>query len=275
MRIDWSTLALQLVNFVVLVWLLQRFLYRPVLRLIDARRAEIDQRYTAAGRAADEAKEQLAGVEGQRAGIAAERAAALKSAADEAHRQLAARRAEAEHDAEVLMAETRKTLAQERMRALEEMRRAAFALAADLAGRVLAEMPESLRTQAWLERIARCLESRSPAERTALAGGLPGSVELRIVTAAPLSAEETARWRERLRHAVGGEIAMSFGSDPQLIGGAELHFPHATLSFSIRGAIASLEAAALTCDGVSEAASYGAAARRAPAQDGPPRRPGD
>lgn len=41
LRLDWSTLALQTVNFTILVWLLHRFLYRPVLRLLDARRAEV------------------------------------------------------------------------------------------------------------------------------------------------------------------------------------------------------------------------------------------
>ena len=41
MGLDWTTLALQLVNFAILVWLLQRFLYRPVLRVIDARRAAL------------------------------------------------------------------------------------------------------------------------------------------------------------------------------------------------------------------------------------------
>ena len=45
MHFDWSTLALQTVNFAILVWLLHRFLYRPVLRLLDARRTEIDKQY--------------------------------------------------------------------------------------------------------------------------------------------------------------------------------------------------------------------------------------
>ena len=38
MALDWSTLALEAVNFLILVWLLQRFLYRPVLAAIDRRR---------------------------------------------------------------------------------------------------------------------------------------------------------------------------------------------------------------------------------------------
>ena len=39
MEIDWWTLAIQTVNFLVVVWLLSRFLYRPVRRMIEAREA--------------------------------------------------------------------------------------------------------------------------------------------------------------------------------------------------------------------------------------------
>ena len=41
MTIDWITVAAQIANFLVLVWLLRRFLYRPILDGIDAREAEI------------------------------------------------------------------------------------------------------------------------------------------------------------------------------------------------------------------------------------------
>ncbi len=41
MLIDWFTVGAQALNFVVLVWLLKRFLYQPVLDAIDAREARI------------------------------------------------------------------------------------------------------------------------------------------------------------------------------------------------------------------------------------------
>lgn len=44
MSIDWITVAAQIVNFLVLVWLLKRFLYRPILDGIDAREKEIADR---------------------------------------------------------------------------------------------------------------------------------------------------------------------------------------------------------------------------------------
>ena len=39
MEFDWTTFALEVLNFLVLVWLLKRFFYRPVLAVIEARRA--------------------------------------------------------------------------------------------------------------------------------------------------------------------------------------------------------------------------------------------
>ncbi len=48
MSIDWITVAAQIANFLVLVWLLKRFLYRPILDGIDAREAEITQRMSEA-----------------------------------------------------------------------------------------------------------------------------------------------------------------------------------------------------------------------------------
>ena len=153
MRFDWSTLALQTVNFGILVWLLHRFLYRPVLRLLDARRGEIDKQYAEAHMAEAKAKDELAAVEAERASIAAERAAALEQASAQAAEAAAARRAQAEREAAELLDGARKTLAAERGLALAQARRAALDLGTDIAGRLLAEVPMKLRAEAWLARL--------------------------------------------------------------------------------------------------------------------------
>src|SRR5581483_10794738 len=42
MALDWPTFLLQIANVLVLIWLLKRFLYQPVLKVIEARQAAID-----------------------------------------------------------------------------------------------------------------------------------------------------------------------------------------------------------------------------------------
>jgi F-type H+-transporting ATPase subunit b len=241
MELDWTTLALQLVNFAILVWLLQRFLYRPVLKVIDARRAALAGEQAEAAHDIEAAKRQLAALQAQRAGLDAERAAALARAEEESRQLLAARRAQAERDAAGLMAEARRTLAGEREQAREELRHTALDLAAEMARRVLAEVPESLRVQAWLERIDGHLRSLAPGELAELSGELAGGGTVRVVTASPLTAGAQEEWRTKLRAALAPEALVAFETDPRLIAGAELHFPHAQLNFSIQGAIAALQ----------------------------------
>lgn len=42
MTLNWSTFLLEIINFLVLIWILKRFLYQPVLDVIARRRADID-----------------------------------------------------------------------------------------------------------------------------------------------------------------------------------------------------------------------------------------
>ena len=44
MQIDWITVAAQIVNFLILVWLLQHFLYGPITRAMQRREQRIAER---------------------------------------------------------------------------------------------------------------------------------------------------------------------------------------------------------------------------------------
>lgn len=84
MSIDWITVAAQLANFLVLVWLLKRFLYRPILDGIDAREAEIAERMGEAKRICDEADAKKAEFSNRLAQLESQQSTALKTANTEA-----------------------------------------------------------------------------------------------------------------------------------------------------------------------------------------------
>jgi len=242
MQFDWSTLALQTVNFAVLVWLLHRFLYKPVLRMIDARRAEVEKQYAEVRAAEEKAKTELAAIKAERAGIAAERTAALKAATAQADEAAAARRTQAERDAAALLDQTRKALVAERDAAAAEARRTALDLGTDIARRLLAEVPTELRAEAWLERVEQHLAALAPAERNEIGKGLSGGGTLRVVTAVALPEAVMTEWRTRLDRALGDRTTIVFDVDPDLIAGTELHFPNAILRFSWRSTLANMRA---------------------------------
>jgi F-type H+-transporting ATPase subunit b len=244
MHLDWWTLALQTVNFAVLVWLLHRFLYRPLLRLIERRKAEVQQQYADAKAAEVSADARLAAVEAERAGIAAEREAALKAAATQIEEMTAARRAQSEREARALLDSGRKTLACERQQALADAQQLALELGAQFAEQLLKAVPMALRAEAWIGRIEQYLRELAPAERDALARQLAAGTALIVVTAAALPSTIADNWRERLRALLGKTISVDFEVRPELIAGAELRFPTAELRFSWESALAAMRSEA-------------------------------
>lgn len=80
MSIDWVTVLAQIANFLVLLWLLKRFLYRPILDGIDAREAEISKRIADAEKAQQEAKAAESQYIKQRAQLVSEQDALLEKA---------------------------------------------------------------------------------------------------------------------------------------------------------------------------------------------------
>lgn len=242
MQFDWWTLALQTVNVAVLIWLLKRFLYKPVLDMIDGRRTAVEKQYADAAAAEAKAKAALADVNSERASIKAERSAVLKAAAAEAEEAAAARHTQAEHEATAILDEARKALTAERDEAAAEARRAALDLGTEIARRLLAEVPTELRAEAWLERVEQHLAGLTPAERKELGKGQNSGGTLRVVTAAPLAEPVAAKWRTRLDRVLGNRSAVEFESDSTLIAGTELHFPNAILRFSWRSALAAMRA---------------------------------
>jgi F-type H+-transporting ATPase subunit b len=60
MKINWFTVIAQIINFFVLVWLLRRFLYKPVLKAIDERENKIASELKDAKAKETEAKKEQA-----------------------------------------------------------------------------------------------------------------------------------------------------------------------------------------------------------------------
>ncbi len=106
-----------------------------------------------------------------------------------------------------------------------------------MARRLFAELPAKLRAEAWIERIESHLGALSRPEKEALARQLGSVSPLRVTTAAALPAETAENWRARLRRSFGDRIAVEFSVDPELVAGAELHFPNAILRFSWQSAL--------------------------------------
>ena len=98
MQFDWTTFALEALNFLVLVWLLKHFFYRPVLAMIETRRAATAKTIADAERVRREAEALKSAYETHLAEVNKERIAAKarldEDIASDRARRLAALEAE-------------------------------------------------------------------------------------------------------------------------------------------------------------------------------------
>ena len=84
MQIDWLTVIAQIINFLVLVWLLQRFLYRPIKHAMERREARIEERLSEAQSARSDAKAEKEKLEDERSALKTSKAQVLDQAHQEA-----------------------------------------------------------------------------------------------------------------------------------------------------------------------------------------------
>lgn len=249
MQIDWWTLLFQTINFLILVWLLQRFLYRPVLAVIDRRRKATDELIESAKKARDEAEAQRAALEADREQIGRERDAMLAEARHDADDLRATMTSDARQEVDKVMAEGRDQLAREREDAVVDLHRHARTLAVGLADHVLHAVADERLDDAFFNAAIASLEDLPPDEleslRKAVAKSDRKTPAIRLVTAKELEPEQKARYQTALAGVLGGEAAVGYAVDGDLIAGVEIHLPHTIVHHSARSA---LDAAARDID---------------------------
>lgn len=237
MHIDPWGVGLQAINFAVLAWLLHRFLYRPLLAVIDQRRGQVEQVFEEATTARRAAEEHRRGFEFRIADIAREREKLLAEAREhiEVERREVLVHASAEADS--LLAGQRQALEQERRLAEGELGERALALALSLSEKLLTQVSGAAVTEALLEQVCARLDEVPPDQ-------LRDRNELLLVATMPaLDATATARWRQRLAGYFGTETTMEFLTDESLIAGVELRLPSLVIAFSWRDSLAEARAA--------------------------------
>lgn len=215
MKIDWWTLGFQAVNVVILVWLLQRFFWRPVAAMIEQRRSTTEKALADAKAAQDKAAAALADVATTRAGFAREHDAILATAHAEAETARKATLDDAAKEAAAHTAAAQATLATEHDAAEAAWSDRASQLAVQIAGRLAGRLEGTAVNTAFLDWLLSSIRAL-PAPARQAASAEVGEIEA-------VSAE-----------AFGAKPQLTFKADPALIAGIELHGPHFALNNSWR-----------------------------------------
>lgn len=223
MELDWVTFLLEVINFLVLVWILQHFLYKPVLATIEKRRSAIKEELDDAAQAKKEAealqsqyRDRLDAWEKEKASL---RTDALAEADKERQRRLAA----IEQDVQ-RQEERRKAVEQ---RQAEELRRKLESEARREALRFLSRLLERLGSPAVEEKLAAVaiedLGAMSKKEHSELAEALASAGgKVRIESAYPLGDGQRKSLMDALSQAGQADLQPEFVEEPSVGAGLRI-----------------------------------------------------
>ena len=234
MRIDWWTLALQTVNVLVLIWILARFFFRPVMDIVIKRQEEANKLLSDAAHARQEAADAHADADKARTKIASERERLIAEARNAAQIEKQNLLAQSSEEIAKRHGEAEAAIARDRAAAEEAIIDRAIDLSVDIAQRLLARFPHQDILYALIDEICREVRALSPEARASLASAAATGHPIEIVTAAPLSGDETQHVHSALRDAFGLELPFAFRSDPAIITGIELKGQNAIIRNSWR-----------------------------------------
>ena len=242
MLIDWFTVGAQALNFALLLWLMQRYLYRPVFAAVDAREKHIAAELADAAAKQKEARverdafaEKNKAFDAQRAGLlgqateeaAAERKKLLTAASQAADAAAAQRQGALQGEADAL----HHALG---ARARQEV----FAIARETLAELASVSLEERVCAVFIERL-RALDGPARERLAAALASATGLARLRSAFELP-EAQRTAI-QQALNDGFGMQAPLRFESAAALVAGIQLNAGGQRLEWSIAHHVESLE----------------------------------
>jgi len=233
MQVDWITVVAQIINFLILVWLLHRFLYGPITRAMERREDRIKTRLDDAAREREKAEAKQQELDEKLQELEDQREARLEEAREEAeqlkHKLEREAREEVDRKREAWLVEMREDREDFTVQLRETMSEG-FRDLADDALRTLADSSLSERMAAvLLDR----LQNLSDDDAGRLAEAVREEGAVMIESGQPLGADTRRRLTHAVHELIGGQFDVEYeGETPGLVG-IRLRAGSATIEWSV------------------------------------------
>jgi F-type H+-transporting ATPase subunit b len=242
MLIDWFTVGAQVLNFLILVWLLKRFLYKPILNAVDAREKRIAAELAGAAAkqtAADSERQQW---QGKSKALDEQRSTLLAKAADDAKAERGRLLAQAHKDADSWRAKQADALRNDQIQLRHEIIRMARTEVFAIARKTLADLAAAGLEERMGEVFTRRLREMDGKAKESLAAALKTPSEPAVVRSAfEMPANARATIQNALNETFSADIHVRFETAPDAICGIELTANGQKLAWSIAEYLAALD----------------------------------
>lgn len=242
MSIDWFTFSAQIINFLVLVALLKRFLYGPVTEAMDRREAEFASRLRAADDARANAEEQAGVFQKKSEELEHTREQLLAAAGREVDEWRSKHTQNARADVDAAKQEWLHALAREKQTFVQDLRRRTIDHANRVARTILQQLSSSSLQERIIEVFLDQLQNMDSVTREEMhrAMGLSGE-QLRVLSAFELTDEQRHQIATVVSQQIGPSIKPEFDIQEKLICGIELVMGGYKVSWSIAESLELLE----------------------------------
>jgi F-type H+-transporting ATPase subunit b len=242
MLIDWFTVGAQSLNFIILVWLLKRFLYKPILNAVDAREkriaaelADADEKKTEAQRERDEFQRKSKEFDQQRAAL-------LTKATDEAKVERQRLLDDARKAADALSAKRQEVLRSDAHNLNREIRRRTQQEVFAIARKALTDLAATSLEERMCEVFTRRLRTIDGKAKESLGEALKTASEPALLRSAfDLPAAQRAAIQKALNETFSADVHVRFETAPDLVSGVELSTNGLKIAWNIADYLSSLE----------------------------------
>ena len=246
MLIDWFTVAAQAMNFLILVWLLKRFLYQPILNAIDAREQRIAEELADAAEKQNQAKTERDSFEHKNQIFEQQREKLLQQAVDAADQERQKLVEEAQNSAEDLSLKHQQHLLKDAQNFKKSLSRKAIQEVYAITTKTLKDMATTSLEQQVVEEFKRRLSTLEKSPKALLSKALkalPSSEPVVLSSAFKLSVVQRKAIKTALEQTFGVDIALQYKTSVDLISGIEISANGQKVAWNIADYLKSLERA--------------------------------
>jgi len=223
MEFNLSTFILEIINFLILIWILQRLFYKPLLEVIAKRKQFIDQSLADAKNMQQQAEEQRTLYENRQKLWEQEKQAALAALQQQIDIERRAQMAQLETDLEQERQKINVTLQRQQKELQQQAEKQALVNGARFAGMLLKQSASPELEAQLFTLILDNLKTLPEACTLCLQMlGTKKSVPIKITSAYPLTDEQRLQLEQKLGSLINSQINFQYHQDTELIAGIRM-----------------------------------------------------
>lgn len=244
MLIDWFTVIAQIINFLILVFLLWRFLYKPILKTIDERQRRIDQRWQDAEDQQQQAEQEAADYRQRRRELDDRQQQILAQAKEDAEADRKQRLHQARQEIESLKQQWQEALQREQESFLTDLRSQVEHQVYAITRRILNDLADQDLEDQAVQTFQRRLRDLDASQKQDLQQAVhDSSSDVLIRSSFELSQETRQQLVQTVKSQLdlNGNGSIQFDVDQDLILGIELQAGGQSLAWNVDHYLQQLE----------------------------------